>query len=87
MTRGEKIKAALLKISPREEVVITKYYGLTPLERVHTLKEIGNHYWLTKERIRQIREKAIRRIARECKFKSDTVRRWLDKQREQAKGE
>lgn len=87
MTKGEKIKAALLEISPREEVVIRKYYGLTATEGIHTLKRIGEHLWLTKERIRQIKEKAIRKIATTCKYKPDTVRRWLDKQRKGGKGD
>lgn len=47
-------------LSPRERQIIELYFGLggTPL----TLEEIGEDYDLTKERIRQIKEKALRKL-------------------------
>jgi RNA polymerase primary sigma factor len=47
-------------LSDRERKIIELYFGLngTPL----TLEEIGDEFGLTKERIRQVKEKALRRI-------------------------
>ena len=38
------------------------YFGLEG-EREHTLEEIGNHLGVTRERIRQLRDRALRRLA------------------------
>ena len=54
------IKQVLQALSPREADVVSYFYGLdgTPL----TLEEIGEKFNLTRERVRQIKEKAIRRL-------------------------
>ena len=49
------------KLSDRESLIITKYYGLDHNFR-HTLTEIGNTLDLTKERIRQIKANAIKKL-------------------------
>jgi len=58
---NEEIKRALDTLSPREGNVLRLYYGLdnqTPM----SLVEIGEIFDLTRERVRQIREKGIRRL-------------------------
>ena len=54
------IKTALKMLSERERNVITAFYGIGRPEM--TLDEIGETYDLTRERVRQIKEKAIRRL-------------------------
>jgi RNA polymerase primary sigma factor len=57
----EEVAQGLNILAPREVEVIASYYGLngyTPL----TLDEIAELYGLTRERVRQIRERAIRRL-------------------------
>ena len=48
-------------LSPREIQVVTSYYGLDGNKPL-TLEEIGERYDLTRERVRQIKERAIRRM-------------------------
>ncbi len=55
------IQRALNTLSPRERDVLKLYYGLDQ-ENPLTLEEIGEKFKLTRERVRQIKEKAIRRL-------------------------
>ena len=55
------IEKALSKLSEHEAEVIKLYFGLSD-EQPMTLEEIGDKFNLTRERIRQIKEKAIRRL-------------------------
>ncbi len=55
------IQRALNTLSPRERDVLKLYYGLEK-ENPLTLEEIGEKFKLTRERVRQIKEKAIRRL-------------------------
>lgn len=55
------IERALDTLSQREKEVVKLYYGLAQ-ENPLTLEEIGDKYKLTRERVRQIKEKAIRRL-------------------------
>ena len=48
-------------MEPREAEIIRLYYGIGREESL-TLDEIGEQYGLTRERIRQIKEKALRRL-------------------------
>lgn len=48
-------------LSPREVDVLNSYYGLNG-HKALTLEEIGELYGLTRERVRQIKERAIRRL-------------------------
>jgi RNA polymerase primary sigma factor len=57
----EEIHRALSKLSAREAEVIKLYFGLEVDEPL-TLEEIGERFNLTRERVRQIKEKAIRRL-------------------------
>ncbi len=54
------IERALYTLTPREADVIRLYFGLN--ETSMTLEEIGERFELTRERVRQIKEKAIRRL-------------------------
>ena len=54
------IKAALQILTDRERNVIVAFFGIDQPEM--TLEEIGTKYGLTRERVRQIKEKAIRRL-------------------------
>ena len=56
----EEIAAALNVLNERERNVIEAFYGINQPER--TMDEIGKRYGLTRERVRQIREKAIRKL-------------------------
>jgi len=57
------IERVLSVLSEREAEVIKLYFGLDK-EQAHTLEEIGDKFNLTRERVRQIKEKAIRRLKR-----------------------
>lgn len=52
---------ALDTLTPREKEVIMFYFGLNGTQAM-TLEEIGEQFNLTRERVRQIKEKAIRRL-------------------------
>ena len=58
---GTEIERALETLSHRESDVIKLNYGLGG-EQPHTLQEIGEMFDLSRERVRQIREKGIRRL-------------------------
>ena len=60
-TRTEDIEAALSSLNAREEDILRRYFGLGG-EQPHTLEEIGARYHLTRERVRQIRDRAISRL-------------------------
>lgn len=62
------IEIALDTLTPREAEVIELYFGLNG-ELSLTLEEIGNRFNLTRERVRQIKEKAIRRLGHACRSK------------------
>jgi RNA polymerase primary sigma factor len=55
------IELALTTLANREAEIIRMYYGLGS-ERPLTLEDIGEQFNLTRERIRQIKEKALRRL-------------------------
>ena len=57
----EEIDKFLKELQPREEKVIRLRYGLYDGRR-HTLEEVGKEFNVTRERIRQIEAKAIRRL-------------------------
>ncbi len=50
-------------LDEREKVIIGDYFGLTGTPR--TLEDIGSDFDLTKERVRQIKEKALRKLRNE----------------------
>ena len=52
----------LKSLTPREEKVIKMRFGLGPHGSEHTLEEVGQHFAVTRERIRQIEAKALRKL-------------------------
>jgi RNA polymerase primary sigma factor len=51
-------------LDERERAIVEDYYGITGTPR--TLEDIGTDFSLTKERVRQIKEKALRKLRNEC---------------------
>src|SRR5690606_5322504 len=58
---AEQIERALDTLSPRDARVLRLYFGLEG-GREHTLEEIGNMLGVTRERVRQLRDRALRRL-------------------------
>lgn len=68
---NEDIDAVLHTLAPREEEVVRLRFGLRD-GRCHTLEEVGSQFNVTRERIRQIEAKALRKLrhpVRSNKFK------------------
>lgn len=57
----QEIQASLSVLTPRERAVICYYFGLNNTQ-VLTLEEIGDKFNLTRERVRQVKEKAIKKL-------------------------
>ena len=70
----DEIRNSLDTLKDREKMVIKMYFGI---ERDYalTLNEIGEEFSLTRERVRQIKEKAIRRLRH--RSRSKTLRNYL----------
>ena len=70
----DEIRNSLETLKDREKMVIKMYFGI---ERDYalTLNEIGEEFNLTRERVRQIKEKAIRRLRH--RSRSKTLRNYL----------
>ena len=58
---GEKIEEMLATLNPREARILRLRFGLTN-GRSYTLEEVGQKFGLTRERIRQIEGRALRRL-------------------------
>ena len=58
---AESVNTALTTLEPRDAKVLRLYFGLQG-SREHTLEEIGNMLGVTRERIRQLRDRALRRL-------------------------
>ena len=54
------IDRALATLTPREADILRKFFGIGTPEK--TLEEIGDEFHLTRERVRQIKEKAIHKL-------------------------
>ncbi len=63
------VQRALSTLTQREADVIALYFGLNG-EHAMTLEEIGEKFSLTRERVRQIKEKAIRRLRHTSRSKA-----------------
>ena len=70
----EEIRMCLNSLKKRESDVIKMYFGIDR-DYALTLNEIGEEFCLTRERVRQIKEKAIRRLRH--KSRSKALRNYL----------
>lgn len=70
----EDVIGSLSKLAERERAVIEMYYGIGR-ESALTLNEIGEEFSLTRERVRQIKAKAIQRLGH--KSRSKILRKYL----------
>ena len=57
---NKEIERALLTLAPREREIVKSFFGIGCQEM--TLEEIGERFGLTRERVRQIKEKSIRKL-------------------------
>jgi RNA polymerase primary sigma factor len=62
----ERVEQVLSTLSPREARIISLRFGLDN-DRPYTLEEVGQKFGLTRERIRQIEGKALRRLRHPCR--------------------
>ena len=67
----EEMAMALSVLNERERNVITAFYGIGQAEM--TMDEIGKKFGLTRERVRQIRERALRRLRQQTQNKMLTA--------------
>jgi len=70
---SKEINRALSTLSDRERDIIKMFFGIGSQEM--TLEEIGDKFGLTRERVRQIKEKAIRRL--KTSNKNDLLKSYL----------
>ena len=64
MQRDDAIYRSLEKLDRRESMILRSYYGLNA-EEPKTLEEIGHEMGVTRERIRQLRNRALSRLQRD----------------------
>lgn len=62
-TLKQKLLSMLDVLDEREKIIIQDYFGLSG--SIRTLEDIGNDFGLTKERVRQIKEKSLRKLRNE----------------------
>jgi len=62
----DRVEQALATLTPREARILRMRFGLGH-DRVYTLEEVGQKFGLTRERIRQIEGKALRRLRHPCR--------------------
>jgi RNA polymerase primary sigma factor len=58
---AEEVAAALRTLPPRDAKVLRLYFGLDGGQE-HTLEEIGVLFGITRERVRQLRDRALKRL-------------------------
>lgn len=63
----QEIDRALATLSQREQIIVRKFFGYGEQEK--TLEEIGVEMGLTRERVRQIKEKAVKNLANNSRSK------------------
>ncbi len=65
---GEQVRRALSTLTPREEKILRMRFGIGE-KTDHTLEEVGNDFHVTRERIRQIEAKALRKLRHPSRHK------------------
>jgi len=73
---SEEIERVLAMLDPREAQVLRLRKGLAD-GREHTLEEVGQHFKVTRERIRQIENRALRKL-KYMQGRRQTLRGYLD---------
>jgi RNA polymerase primary sigma factor len=71
----ETVTQALAALSPREERVLRMRFGIG-MDTDHTLEEVGQQFGVTRERIRQIEAKALRKLSHPARARK--IRSFLD---------
>lgn len=66
----------LFKLDWRERLIIMQYYAMAPFQK-HTLQEIGNCFGVTRERIRQLRNRGVNKLK---KYIEDNASMVLEKE-------
>jgi len=66
---SEQIQMVLKTLTPKEEKVISMRFGIGA-DRDHTLGEVGRHLSITRERVRQIEAKALRKLKHPSRLKA-----------------
>ena len=69
----EDIQKMLKQLSPKEKDILILRYGLDNNGEKKTLDEIGSQYGVSRERIRQIENRAISKLKKLCKNANLTV--------------
>jgi RNA polymerase primary sigma factor len=59
--KSHEVERALLTLPPRDAKILRLYFGLEA-DREHTLDEIGKMLGVTRERVRQLRDRALKRL-------------------------
>ncbi|KKP36269.1 hypothetical protein A2483_00275 [Candidatus Peregrinibacteria bacterium RIFOXYC2_FULL_33_13] len=68
---GQIVKKLLILLSSKEKYIIEKRFALK--NKRETLQQIGNHFQITRERVRQIEESALNKLNRHAKHTDLTV--------------
>ena len=71
----KEIERALVALPEREQIILRGYFGIN--QREMSLEEIGEQTGLTRERVRQLKEKAIKRLRHNAK--SNSLKGYLGK--------
>ncbi len=66
---SEQIQKVLKTLTPKEETVVRMRFGIGA-DRDHTLEEVGRHLSITRERVRQIEAKALRKLKHPSRLKA-----------------
>jgi RNA polymerase primary sigma factor len=72
----EVTSSALQSLSPREQEIVRMRYGLNDNGKEYTLQEVGEIFQVTRERIRQIEEKALLKLR--SPYRSNKLREFAD---------
>ena len=72
----EVTNSALQTLSPREQEIVRMRYGLNETGKEYTLQEVGEIFQVTRERIRQIEEKALLKLR--SPYRSNKLREFAD---------